>query len=145
MSNEVFERKQNTHRLNSNKYIRLENLTYGMKKPCVLDVKLGIRKWKPSHTKFKNSTTPTHNFRLNGCKVVISSCRFISRIRTKQFSKTSTTIILSNVKNYPLISQCSSMMVYPSENKSCTKLWNNLISSSVLLKKYRGCTSNQRH
>jgi hypothetical protein len=40
-----------------------------MNHPCILDIKLGIKKWKASHIKFKNSTTPTHNFRMCGVKV----------------------------------------------------------------------------
>lgn len=40
-----------------------------MQRPSVLDLKIGVKKWKASNVKFASSTSPTHNFRMCGMKV----------------------------------------------------------------------------
>lgn len=44
----------------------MENLLANYAKPCLLDIKLGIKKEKKSNVKFANSTTNSHRFRMNG-------------------------------------------------------------------------------
>jgi hypothetical protein len=71
-----------------------EDLTAGMKNPCVLDLKLGSRPYNPSKfqhqiDKFKRSTSSTLHFRMNGAKVFkpsLGQAEFISKHVGRQMS-----------------------------------------------------------
>lgn len=50
-------------------FLVLGNILIGQESPCVIDIKLGKKlEKKESNKKFKESTTNSHNFRINGMK-----------------------------------------------------------------------------